>query len=149
MSGSNQAFIEPTPKHLWVVGVLGLIWNSGGAFDYVMTQTKNEAYMNQFTPELLEFIYGIPTWAVATWATAIWGSILGTLLLLLRRRHAVWAYLVSFIAMVATFFQNYFLSNGLEVMGGAGELAFTAAIFVVAFLLLNYARAMQKRNVLT
>jgi hypothetical protein len=26
-----------TPWHLWLVGVLALLWNSFGAFDYVMT----------------------------------------------------------------------------------------------------------------
>jgi hypothetical protein len=40
-----------TPKHLWIVGVLALVWNSVGAFDYVMTETQNAGYMAQFTAE--------------------------------------------------------------------------------------------------
>ena len=35
-----------TPWHLWLVGVLATIWNSGGAVDYTMTQTRNESYMS-------------------------------------------------------------------------------------------------------
>ena len=38
-----------TPVHLYVVGVASLLWNAGGAFDYFMTQTKNEEYMANFT----------------------------------------------------------------------------------------------------
>ena len=148
MSPSNEQFIEPTPRHLWVVGIVALIWNSGGAFDYFMTQTGNEAYMSAFSPEQLEFFYGIPAWAVATWATAVWGSVLGSLLLLMRKRLAVPVFLVSFIAMTLTAFQNYVLSNGLEVIGSGFELGFTAAIFVIALLLFLYAHAMQKRGVL-
>ena len=31
---------SPTPKHLWVVGVLGLLWDSVGAFDYAVLQSE-------------------------------------------------------------------------------------------------------------
>ena len=66
---------QPTPWHLWAVGVVGLLWSAMGAMDYVMTQTHNEAYMSAFTPEQLAFFYGIPIWAVATWAIAVWGGV--------------------------------------------------------------------------
>jgi hypothetical protein len=55
-----------------------------GALDYVMTQTRNEACLSQFTPEQLDFFLGIPAWAVATWALAVWGGVLGAILLLAR-----------------------------------------------------------------
>jgi hypothetical protein len=148
MSELHERDVEPTPWHLWVIGVVGLLWNAMGAFDYVMTETRNEAYMSGFTPEQLSFFYGIPSWAVATWAIAVWGGVLGALLLLLRRRHAVWVFLVSLIAMVLTAFQNYVLSNGMEVMGDAFSLAFTATIFLIALALFLYARAMLERKIL-
>ena len=148
MSDPSETAVEPTPWHLWVVGVVALLWNAMGAMDYVMTQTKNVAYMSNFSPEQLAFFYGLPTWTVATWAIAIWGAVLGSLLLLLRRRLAVCAYLISLIALAITAFQNYVLSNGMEVMGDPFALAFTGALVVIAIALLYYSRAMQKRNVL-
>ena len=137
-----------TPRHLWVVGGIALLWNAVGAMDYVMTQTKNEAYMSSFTPEQLEFFYGFPTWVVAAWAIAVWGSVLGSVLLLLRRRFAVHAFLTSLVAMVITTIHNYILSDGFEVVGDAFALAFTAVIFVIAVALFLYARAMHQRAVL-
>jgi ribose/xylose/arabinose/galactoside ABC-type transport system permease subunit len=116
--------------------------------DYVMTQTRNEAYMAQFTPEQLEYFYGFPAWVVAAWAIAVWGGLLGAILLLLRRRLAVPVFLVSFIAMVITTIYNYLLSDGMRVMGDAATLAFTGAIFFIALLLWLYARAMAQRGVL-
>jgi ribose/xylose/arabinose/galactoside ABC-type transport system permease subunit len=136
------------PWHLWVVGGLALVWNAIGAMDYVMTQTRNEAYMAQFTPEQLEYFYGFPAWVVAAWAIAVWGGLLGAILLLLRRRLAVPVFLVSFIAMVITTIYNYLLSDGMRVMGDAATLAFTGAIFFIALLLWLYARAMAQRGVL-
>ena len=148
MSEAQATSNGPTPWHLWVVGVLAVLWNSMGAFDYLMTQTQNEGYMSQFTPEQLEYFYGFPAWVVACWAMAVWGGVLGAVLLLLRKKLAVGVFLVSFLAMVVTTIHNFVLSNGLEAVGDPVALAFSAAIFVVALLLFLYARAMKNRGVL-
>jgi hypothetical protein len=138
---------QRTPWHLWLVGVLAFLWDSMGAFDYLMTQTQNESYMSRFTPEQLEFFYGFPTWVVAFWAIAIWGGLLGAVLLLLRRRLAVPVLLGSFLAMTITAIHNFLLSNGLEIMGGS-DLVFSVVIFVFALGLWLYAKAMAQRRVL-
>ena len=138
-----------TPTHLWIIGVVALLWNALGAFDYVMTQTKNDAYMSKFTPEQLEFFYGLPAIVVAAWAIAVWGGVLGALLLLLRKSLAVWVLLASFVAMAITSFHNFVLSDGMEAIGDPVALVFSALIFVVALVLYLYARKMQKQGVLT
>ena len=135
------------PWHLWVVGIVALLWNSLGTFDYLMTQTQNPKYMASFTPEQLDYFYGFPAWMVAFWAIAVWGGLLGCLLLLFRKKLAVLVFLVSFLALIVTIIYNYGLSNGLEIMGTLG-VVMTVLIFVIAFLLLLYARAMKRREVL-
>ena len=143
----SEARAVKTPRHLWVVGILGLLWNLMGVFDYLMTETRNEAYMSRFTPEQLEFFYGFPTWMVACYALAVWGGLLGTVLLLLRRRFATPVLLVSWLSMIATAIHNFGLSNGAEIMGTQGVI-FTVFIFLIAMGLFLYARAMAKRGVL-
>ena len=148
MSENQDASNGLTPWHLWVVGIFAVLWNAMGAFDYLMTETQNEAYMGQFTPEQLEFFYGFPTWVVAFWAIAVWGGVLGAILLLLRKKLAASVFLVSFLAMVVTTVHNFVLSNGLEAIGDPFALFFTGLIFVFALLLYVYARAMTNRGVL-
>jgi len=135
-----------TPWHLWVVGIVALLWNAVGAVDYLMTQTRNEQYMSQFTPEQLEYFYGFPAWVVAAWAIAVWGGVLGAILLLMRKSLAAPVFLMSLIAMVLTTIYQYVLSSGLEVVGDAFSLVFTGVIFLIAVALFLYARAMQKRG---
>lgn len=137
-----------TPWHLWLVGVLALLWNGIGAYDYVMTETRNAAYMSAFTPEQLAYFYGFPMWVVATWALSVWGGVLGAVLLLLRKRWAVPVFGVSLVTMVLTSFYNFVLTDGLAIMGGAGGLVFSAVIFVVAVALLVYARSLARSGVL-
>ena len=137
-----------TPWHLWLVGVLALLWNSVGAFDYVMTETRNASYMGTFTREQLAYFYGFPMWVVAAWALSVWGGVLGAVLLLLRKRLAVPVFGVSLATMVLTSFYNLVLTNGLAIMGGAGGLVFSAVIFVIAVALLMYARSLARIGVL-
>ena len=148
MSESKTNNAVKAPWHLWVVGIVGLLWSAMGAVDYVMTMTRNEEYMAAFTPGQLEFFYGFPVWVDASWAIAVWGGVLGTILLLLRMGLAVWVLLASFLAMVVTAFHNYVLSNGLEVVGDTFSLVFTAIIFLVGLGLYLYAKAMQSKGVL-
>jgi len=130
------------------VGVVSLLWNSIGALDFVMTQTKNAAYMSGVTPAQLEFYYGFPIWVVAAWGIAVWGGVLGSLLLLLRKCQAFHFFLFSIVGLILTDLRNLVFVNGLKVMGGVGTLIFSAVIFVIAALLLLYSRSMCKRGVL-
>jgi hypothetical protein len=142
-----NATTRKVPRHLWIVGVLTLLWNAVGAFDYAATQFRMEAYMSQFTPEQLEYFYGFPAWAVASWAIAVWSSLLGSLSLLLRKAWAVWLFGLALAGMLITFLYNFILSDGLSMMGTGGAI-FTAVIWAIAIFLFIYARAMAKRGVL-
>jgi hypothetical protein len=135
------------PGHLWVVGVLALLWNGMGAFDYLATQFKLEFYMKQFTPEQLSYFVGFPAWAVSGWAFGVWGAFVGSIGLLLRKRWSVWAFAVSIVGMVVSSIYTFGLSEGAKIMGTGGAI-FTGIIWVVAVFLLLYARAQAKRGTL-
>ena len=138
-----------TPWHLWVVGVLALLWNAMGALDFTMTQTHNEVWLKQFTPEQLACVYGFPLWAVLGWGMGTWGGLLGSLLVLLRRGCAVNLFAVSLVGIVITDLYSYGLSDWMKVMkGGTGAVVFSAVIFGIGVLLFVYARAMRKQGVL-
>ena len=133
----------------WTICIVALLWNAFGAMDYVMTQTRNEAYMSQFTPEQLDYFYNFPAWVSFTWAIGVWGAVLGSILLLLRKAWAVWAFVASLAGIVSTAIYNFVLSDGLEIMGVGIALGFTIAVFVIGIGLFMFSRAMQQRGVLT
>lgn len=136
-----------TPVHLWIVGVLALLWNAVGAFDYVATQLRLEGYMSKFTQEQLDYFYGFPAWAVAAWATAVWFALFGSLALLLRRRLAYLLFTVSLVAMLASTVHSFLLSDGAAMMGSGG-VVFSGLIVLVGILLVWYSKAMATRGVL-
>ena len=148
MSDTQTNNSVKAPWHLWVVGIVGLLWSAMGAMDYVMSKLRVESYMAKFTPEQLEYFYGFPVWVNAAWAIAVWGGVIGCIILLLRKGVAVEVLLASFIAMAVTAFHNYVLSNGMEVVGDTFSLVFTGIIFIVGLALYLYAKAMRTRGVL-
>jgi hypothetical protein len=152
MSTSTDSVAESggkpaTPWHLWVVGILATIWNSGGAVDYTMTQTRNESYMSNFTPEQLDYFYSFPAWADAVWAMGVWGAFIGSLLLLLRSRYAIIAFGISLTGLIgSTIYQM--MADMPASLNTPGIWLFTAAIWLSVILLIWYARNMIAKGVL-
>lgn len=137
----------PTPVHLWIVGVLALLWNAMGAFDYLATQLELEFYMSQFTEQQLAYFYGFPSWAVAAWAFGVWGALAGSVGLLLRGAWSRWAFAVSLAGMAVSSVYTLGMSEGAEIMGSGGMI-FSVVIWVVAILLLVYAVRQARNGVL-
>jgi hypothetical protein len=137
-----------TPVHLWIVGALATIWNAFGAFDYLMTQTRNEAYLANFTDPQRVYFDSFPMWMEASWAFGVWGGFLGALLLLLRSRHAVAAFAVSLAGLAISTLYQYVLSSPPGEMNSGIMLGMNIAIWAIAIGLLWYAVKMRKAGVL-
>ena len=136
-----------TPKHLWIVGVLALLWNFMGAFDYLATQLKLESYMSAFTEEQLDYFYGIPAWAVSGWAIAVWIGLAGAVGLLLRRKWSFMAFAISLAGLALSSIYTLGLTNGLEIMGSTATVM-TVIIWVVSIFLVWYSRQQTRAGVL-
>jgi len=137
-----------TPAHLWIVGILSLLWNAVGAYDYSATRLRVESYLANFSPEQVDYFTNIPTWMGVAWALGVWGAFFGSLALLLRKQWAVWLFALSILGLAGSTIYNFVLTDGLAIMGSTGAI-FTAVIWVIALFLFFYARAMAKRGVLT
>lgn len=138
-----------TPVHLWIVGVVTLLWNSIGAVDYLMTHLRVEAYMASFTPEQMAYFYSFPTWAVGAWALGVWFSVAGSAALLLRSRWAVYLFGISLVGLAGTTLYTNVLTDGMAAMGGSiGYVIFSVAIWLIGIGLLVYSIAMTRRGVL-
>ena len=138
-----------TPWHLWLVGVIALLFNAIGAFDYVMSLTQGASYMASagMTPEQIAHFQAMPVWMIAVWTIGVWGAVLASLLLLLRNRLAFPAFAVSLAAFLVSLVYIYVLSNGGEIMGQ--EMAITwAVITALLIFFMWYAWWMTKRGVL-
>lgn len=145
-----QATSVRTPPHLWVVGVISLLWNSYGCYDYTMTKLDPAGYMKSLGMGDAEIVYmdAFPAWLSAFWAIGVWGSLLGSLLLLMRSRHAVSAFAASLVGLAVS--QGYqFADKTMPAsMYSPAMMGVTAVIWIALLFFLWYARRMRAAGVL-
>lgn len=94
--------LDGRPAHLWIVGVASAMWNALGAFDFVMTQADNPAHLARFNLAHGAWVDDYPPLVDAAWAISAWSALAGSLLLLLRSRHALAAFGISLAGLMAT-----------------------------------------------
>ncbi len=137
------------PWHLWVVGVLAVLWNAMGVMDFSMTHFNGEAWLKNFTAEQRAYILSFPLWAEVAWGAGVYGGFIGSLLLLFRKRWAVTVFVVSPVGVIGSDLYSYGVTDSRKIMGGgAGAVVFAAVILGIAVALLAYARRVAARGVL-
>lgn len=137
------------PLSFWVISTMSLLWNCVGALDYFMTQTRNPTWLAEFTPDQLEYFTSFPPVMEAAWAFGVWGALLGSILLLLRSKFAVWSFALSLIGLfISTIWQSFGSEINAYTMMGITGVVMTAVIWIIAIALLLYARRMHARGVL-
>ena len=105
----QQAVAARTPVHLWIVGILSLLWNCFGAYDYTMTRMRIMDYLAQMGDPnvILNWVDSLPFYAQVGWGLGVWSALLGSVLLLMRSRYALYAFAASLVGMALSFGGQY------------------------------------------
>jgi hypothetical protein len=150
----QQAVAARAPVHLWIVGVVSLLWNCVGAYDYVMTRLHNTAYIKASMPGVdpgaaLAWIEGMPMYAQIGWGLGVWLGLLGSVLLLARSRWAVWSFGISVVGAILSL--GYQLALAPPMPGAENSAMMKVmplVIIAIALALFLYARAQAARGTL-
>ncbi|WP_295192396.1 hypothetical protein [uncultured Brevundimonas sp.] len=140
-----------TPWHLWLVGVLSLLWNGFGAFDFIQTTTRGEAYMRAagFDDAMVAYYEAMPGWMYLPWTLGVWGAVIGSVLLLLRWRWAVPAFGLSLLGALISLIYGKLIDPPPPAPPELAAMSWMPiVILLIAVLLFGYAFNMRKRGVL-
>ena len=146
MDGESVPYAERprAPLHLWVVGVLLVLWNGLGVAIAIAAQT---ARLPSVDPEVTAYFDNQPLWFVLFADLGPFAGVAGAVALLLRWRHALW-FFVAQLAIIT-------VANAYEVLAGTSLLVTSAesrsASLVLAILIageIAYAWFLTRRRVL-
>jgi hypothetical protein len=140
-----------TPWHLWAVGVISLLWNAFGGYDFVMSVTQGETYWRAsgMTDAMVAYYNAMPTWMYVPWVLGVWGAVAGSILLLMRNKLAVPAFALSLLGAVGSLV--YGLANPMPPLPEAmAVMAYMPwVIAAIAAVLAGYAWSVSKKGMLS
>lgn len=117
------------PKTLfWVIAVLALLWNFMGIFQFIGPIFFPEAIFEGYSQEAIDMFKSFPSWYTVVFGIATISGLLASIMLLMRKKIAVFLFLVSMIAVFIVEGYYIFGTKATEVLGQA---AIYMPIFVI------------------
>jgi len=145
---TSTATGSKVPIHLWIVGVLAVLWNGFGATDFAASTFAPDVWLGDmmgYNTEQVGFIKSFAWWQSLMWFIGTWGGLLGSIALLMRNQLAVPLYIASIIGAVGSMIVSRTYKDVPEGMD-PGFIPYV--IIGIAALLLIYAIRMRRAGVL-
>ncbi|MDN3723541.1 hypothetical protein QRD02_04045 [Aequorivita sp. SDUM287046] len=102
----------------WIIAVAALLWNIIGVYFWLLEYFLMTDEIRATIPaEQVELMANAPAWSMYIYAIAVFGGLLGSLILLLRKRLAIGLFLISLIAVLLLQLYWIFAMDLVEVMG--------------------------------
>ena len=120
------------PKWFWVIAVSALIWNLMGFVIFYGETFQQEALIVGFEPDQQEWMRSTPRGIYVVFGLSVGTGILGSLLLLAKKKTSLPLFSVSFIAVLIQMIYTMLIAGGLEVMGPSGAIMPCVVIFLAA-----------------
>ena len=124
----------------WGISIFAVIWNIMGVMAYLGTAFMTDEALAMLPEEQQQLYTDVPSWAMAAFAIAVWFGILGSILLLLRKR---WAKPVFMISLVYTLF----VSKNIEVYGPGGYVM-PVLVLIIGIFLVWYSKDADTKGIL-
>ena len=120
------------PVWFWIVAVLALLWELAGCFAFYTQMTMTPEAMAKLPVAQREIWEATPVWINAAYGVAVVVGLAGAILLLLRRRLAATAFLVSLAAVIVQFGYTFLATPILKTMPLGESAPFPAFVVLMA-----------------
>lgn len=129
------------PTAFWIVGSVALVWNLIGLMLYYMqVSATDEVLRAAYGDAEYEYLSSIPTWVTSAYAIAVTAGVLGCILLLMRKAWAIYAFIVSLVAIIVQDTYSFVLSDAMMVFG-TGVIVIPIVVLIIAVGLVFYSRS--------
>ena len=102
----------------WLICVLGLIWNAMSCMNFVM-QFDSEMLSN-YPDEARKLVETRPAWSTVAFAVAVFGGLVGDVLLILKRKLALYVFSLSVLGVLLTNIHTLQISTSPNILVGSG-----------------------------
>lgn len=140
---SNEA-VRGVHWSFWLVCLFALLWNVGGAINYLM-QTNSE-FVSALPDTHRAIIEGRPIWATGGFAIGVFGGAIGCLLLILRKSIALYIFIISLLGIIITMFHTINVASSKISFSGGEIVVMILLPIIVAMVLIWYTKLVMSKS---
>jgi len=131
-----------------IIAVLALLWNLLGVFFWMSENfLMTDEMKNALPPEQLELMNSTPSWGVYVYGIAVFTGVLASILLLMKKKSAVFIFLLSLIAILIQMGYWIFGTTAMDVYGPEAVIM-PIIVIVIAVFLYMYSKKQVAKDVL-
>lgn len=134
----------------WVISAVAVVWNLLGVGAYMADVSMSADAMAKLSQPMQDLYATRPAWSTGAFAIAVFGGLLGSILLLLRKKLATPVLMTSLVAILVQNVYNFGVAKmqSPELMGGIA-FAMPALVILIGVYLIYFSRTQTRAGTLT
>ena len=133
------------PAWYWGASIAALLFELLGCFFYFVEVRMSSADIAALPLDQAAMLTARPGWYYAAFGIAVWVGLAGAILLLLRRRWAVWALLISLAAAIVQF-SSVLIVPEMREMTPSDALFVPIVVIIIAYAFWQFSKLAGRRG---
>ncbi|WP_203295707.1 hypothetical protein [Luteirhabdus pelagi] len=131
----------------WIIAVIALIWNIMGVFAFLGQTLLLSDDAKAILPEdQLTLLETTPTWLTIVFAIATIAGLLGSILLLAKRKVAIPVFGISLLAVLVQNFYGWLFTDAAAVYGTVQGYVIPLVVIIIAIFLYYYSKGAAQKG---
>ncbi|GER59284.1 hypothetical protein [Patiriisocius marinus] len=122
------------PKSFLIVGILALLWNLMGMYQFYLGNYELESLRASVSPEEFSIMESLPQWYSILFGIAVLTGVVGAILLVLKKKVATLFFMISLLTVLIIEIYWLLATNIMEVSGNSVVIMPLLVIAVAIFL---------------
>jgi len=137
------------PIWFWVVSIFFLLWNLMGVFSFYVHTFISDAELAKLSQQERELYGDYPLWTTIVFALAVFGGFFGSIGLVLKKKWAKMAFIISLLGIIPQMIHNLFFTKSMEVYGPGQAATMPIMVVVIGIFLVWFSAYGIKKSWLT
>lgn len=140
-----NTYNKPT-KGFWIIAIIAILWNMMGTFQFLSASVWKEMLYDTLNESQIALFENLPSWYLIVFGIAVATGLLGSILLLMRKKLAILMLSISLIAVLIQMSYWVFATKVIEVYGTIDAVLMPVIVVVTAFMILFYSSVAARKR---
>lgn len=129
-----------------IIAIIAILWNLMGTFQFLSATVMKDMLRETLTDAQFALFENLPTWYFVVFGIAVVTGLLGSILLLMRKKLAILLFTISLIAVFIQMSYWVFATEVINVYGTLDAVLMPIIVVVTALALLLYSRIVARKG---